>query len=126
MIDEQTYTIQEMAQVTGLSDHTLRYYERIGLIDPVERAGSGHRRYDVNALNRVQFLNRMRATGMSIRQMQHYTELLRQGESTIGERREMLETHRCRVLEQLHELQECLAIIETKIANYYQLEQNLK
>jgi DNA-binding transcriptional MerR regulator len=122
MLNEQTYTIQEIAQITSLSVHTLRYYERISLIDPVERATNGHRRYNANSIARVEFLNRLRATGMSISQMQKYIALVRQGDASIVERRQMLEEHRCKVLAQIQELQDNLAVIETKIKRYYEQE----
>ncbi|MEM8535189.1 MAG: MerR family transcriptional regulator, partial [Chloroflexota bacterium] len=72
---EQELTIQQVAAATGLSSYTLRYYERIGLLDPVGRATSGHRRYTTHDIEWIAFLNRLRAIGMPIRQMQEYAEL---------------------------------------------------
>jgi DNA-binding transcriptional MerR regulator len=122
---ECIYTIQQIAEITGLSVHTLRYYERIGLIDPVERASSGHRRYSDNDVARVEFLTRLKATGMPLRQMQKYTELIRQGDSTLTERRKILEAHRLVVQAEMGKLQETLDFIETKIERYYNTEQAL-
>lgn len=115
---EKTLTIQEVAAETGLSEHTLRYYEKIGLINPVGRAANGHRRYTVNDVGWIAFLNRLRMTGMPITQMQQYAELQRQGDSTIGARLELLRAHREAVLAQLAELNENLAVIEYKIDWY--------
>ena len=118
-------TIQEMTTRSGLSEHTLRYYERIGLLDPVGRAENGHRRYAPSDVERVGFLNRLRATGMSIRAMQAYTALARAGEGSAGERRSMLEAHREVVLAQIAALQEHLAVIDRKITRYQEQERGL-
>lgn len=112
-------TIQEVALATGLSEHTLRYYERVGLIHPINRANNGHRRYSPDDLGWIDFLNKLRATGMSIRQMQAYAELQRQGDSTLPQRLEMLKAHRCKVEEHMAALRENLGIIYYKI-DYYQ------
>lgn len=71
-----SYTVQQAAALTGLSEHTLRYYERIGLIDPVPRQKSSrHRRYDTADLLKLESIACLRATGMSIDQMRRYFEL---------------------------------------------------
>lgn len=121
---ETNLTIQQVAALTHLSVHTLRYYERIGLLDSIERASSGHRRYSSKDLAWIKFLNRLRATGMPIRKMQQFAALRRQGEITVSERRKLLEAHRVEVLQQLHELQSNLATIEQKIEHYQSLEKN--
>lgn len=122
MMNKKSLTTQQLADLTGLSIHTLRYYERIGLIDPVNRAENGHRLYGEQDLQRVQFLIRMRATGMSIREMQHYVELYSQGRSTLAQRRAILQAHRRKVQAQLATLQETLAFIDYKIDLYYRDE----
>jgi DNA-binding transcriptional MerR regulator len=122
--DPGMYTIQEAAERTGLSVHTLRYYERADLIPSVGRdADSGHRRYSAHDLQGIEFLKRLRATGMPIAQMQEYVALFRRGNGTLNERREILEVHGEAVRQRIAELSECLAIIEWKIANYTRLEQ---
>ena len=112
---EKELTIQEVAQVTGLREYTLRYYERIGLLDPIDRANSGHRRYGAADLEWIQFLIFLRATGMSIRQMQECAELKRGGDATRRERLAFLEEHRERMQEQRRKLEEYLANIDKKI-----------
>lgn len=110
----------------GLSAHTLRYYERIGLMPFVTRSdSSGHRRYTERDLEVLEFLKRLRATGMSIQQMQRYVTLALQGDSTVGERRELLVTHEARVREQLAELQTTLGLIEGKLERYEQLSHTI-
>lgn len=116
----QGYTTSEIATLTGVSIPTLRYYERIGLLDRVARAANGHRRYSAADLRRLDFLKRLRATGMSISAMQHYVELFRQGDDTASERCEMLEQHRLLVQAQVDALNETLALLDTKIAAYRQ------
>jgi DNA-binding transcriptional MerR regulator len=111
-------TISDVARASGLSVHTLRYYERVGLLEPIDRAASGHRRYEEEDLERIQFLIRLRATGMPIRQIREYAELMRGGESTHADRMALLESHRAAVLEQLEQTTRNLDLIETKI-NYY-------
>lgn len=112
---EKEFTIQEMARVTGLSEYTLRYYERVGLLDPIDRAKSGHRRYGAADLEWIKFLVFLRATGMSIRQMQECAELKRGGDATRRERLAFLEEHRERVQEQRRTLEEYLANVDKKI-----------
>ena len=82
---DRDLTIQQVAERTGLSAHTLRYYERAGLLDPVGRAESGRRRYAAANLAWLDFLTRLRATGMPIRQMQEFAALRRRGTETVRE-----------------------------------------
>ncbi|MCW3055063.1 MAG: MerR family transcriptional regulator, partial [Chthonomonadales bacterium] len=83
---------------------------------------SKHRRYTQEDLRGIEFLKRMRATGMPICEMQCYVQLYLQGEETLAERLAMLEAHRQRVREQITELQAHLDVIDFKIENYKQLE----
>lgn len=114
-------SISEVADLTGLTTHTLRYYEREGLmLVPVDRASSTHRRYTDGDVAWVQFLTRLRSTGMSISTVREYVELARQGDETSGQRRELLLRHRITVLAQLDEITRSLAAIDYKIALYEQ------
>jgi DNA-binding transcriptional MerR regulator len=115
-------TIQEAAEHTGLTAHTLRYYERIGLLDPVARGTGNQRRYDATDLAWLAFLQRLRATGMSIRNMQRFAELRRVGAGTVATRRALLEEHRDEVLERILELQRDLQALTEKITHYQALE----
>lgn len=117
-MNDETLTIQQVAEATGLSEHTLRYYERIGLIHPISRAGNGHRRYQQNDVGWIDFLNKLRATGMSIQQMQRYAELQREGDSTLPQRLEMLKAHHEEVEAQIEALTENLKVISYKIGIY--------
>ena len=116
-------SIQQVAAVTQLSTHTLRYYERIGLLAPIERASSGHRRYSSQDIAWINFLTRLRATGMPIREMQQFAELRRQGDRTFSQRRQLLEIHQQHVHQQLDELTRNLKVIQEKIQHYKELEE---
>lgn len=121
-MSEAALTIQEVAERTGLSTHTLRYYERAGLIRPVDRASSGHRRYSEEDLGWIGFLKKLRATGMPIREMKLYATLMWQGDHTAGARRRLLERHHERMQLKLQEINDCLSCIEWKIAHYKEFE----
>ncbi len=110
-------TIAEMADRTGLSAHTLRYYEPIGLLD-VGRDVAGHRAYSAGDFSRVVFLSRLRMTGMPMRELQRYIALVGEGELTVPERLRMLQQHRERVRVQLQELTFALETVDFKIASY--------
>src|SRR5262249_32968828 len=92
--DEHLLTIQQASKLTGLTAHTLRYYERIALLPPVARASNGHRRYDNHDVERILFLNYLRLTGMPLEQLKAYTALLDQGEAGISQRVALLQAHR--------------------------------
>ncbi|MEO0408454.1 MAG: MerR family transcriptional regulator [Cyanobacteria bacterium P01_A01_bin.135] len=121
---EPDLTIQQVAAATGLSVHTLRYYERCSLIAAVTRAANGHRRYSAQDIRWVEFLTRLRRTGMPIRQMQQYAALVRQHPNGVQERRQLLEAHRRAIAAQIAELQDNLAVIDWKIQHYSDIEAN--
>jgi DNA-binding transcriptional MerR regulator len=115
-------TIAEVAELTGLSAHTLRYYERIGLIDPVARGIAGQRRYGHADLAWLAFLQRLRSTGMPIRDMQRFAGLRREGDRTVPERRVLLEMHRDELIARIDGLQRDLNALTHKIDHYENLE----
>jgi DNA-binding transcriptional MerR regulator len=113
------YSIAEAAEATGLTTHTLRYYERDGLLlSPPARTSSGDRRYGDLDLSWITMITRLRATGMPIRTVRAYAELCRQGEGNEPERLELLLAHRDRVLEDLARVTEHLGAINRKIGIY--------
>jgi DNA-binding transcriptional MerR regulator len=115
---DATFTISDAALKSGISAHTLRYWERAGLIQPVTRNGSGHRRYAEDDLERIKFLTKLRATGMPIRQVRMYAELLNGGDDTNEERLALLEAHREAVQARLEETAGHLELIDWKIDLY--------
>ena len=119
---ESCLSITEVAKRTGLTAYTLRYYERIGLLAPVPRAGGGQRRYAASDMDWLGFLLRLRATGMPIQRMQEFARLRSQGNATASERREMLEHHLAEVLAQVQALQQSAQVLQAKIEHYQQVE----
>lgn len=117
-IQKDKLTIQEAAEATGLSAHTLRYYERIGLIHPINREENTRRCYTVDDVGWIDFLLKLRATGMSIKDMQRYAELQRMGDETLPERLEMLKRLRDHVEAHIEEMNQHLNLIHYKI-DYY-------
>ena len=113
---DQLLTIEQASQLTGLSAHTLRYYERISLLSPVGRAPSGHRRYTQQDLERIRFLSYLQLTGMPLKQLRAYTALLEQGDAGIPGRIALLQAHREQVALQVEDLRQMLAVIEYKLA----------
>ena len=111
-------TIAEVAERTGLSRHTLRYYERDGLMLGVDRAGSGHRRYSERDLGWIELSTKLRSTGMPIRQVRRYAELVRAGDGNEDERLALLRAHRERVRAQLETMAAHLDAIDMKISYY--------
>lgn len=112
-------TIAEAAEQTGLTAHTLRYYERDGLMrTAVRRSASGHRAYDEADLAWITLIAKLRATGMPIRDVKQYAALVRAGAGNEAERLELLKAHRQRVLQQLDEVRSHLGAIDYKIDLY--------
>src|SRR5688500_6787734 len=127
-IQKDRLTIQEAAEATGLSAHTLRYYERIGLIHPIDREENTRRLYTTDDLGWINFLMKMRATGMSIREMQRYAQLQRMGDETLPDRVETLKALREQVEARIGELNENMRLVCYKIEIYSEMieEQRLK
>jgi DNA-binding transcriptional MerR regulator len=112
-------TIAEAARRTGVSAHTLRYYERTGLVvTPVDRTSGGRRRYRELDLKWIVVCTKLRATGMPIRGIRRYAELVAAGPGNEQERLDLLEAHRAEVVARLAEVQENLKAIDHKIDVY--------
>lgn len=120
-IQKDKLTIQEVAKATGLTPHTLRYYERIGLIHPINRQENTRRYYSAEDIGWIDFLLKLRATGMSIKDMQRYAELQRQGDETLPERVEMLKSLRDQVEAHIADLHEHLKLVYYKIEFYQKI-----
>ncbi|MDO4905616.1 MAG: MerR family transcriptional regulator [Lautropia sp.] len=122
---ESCLTIDEVAKRTGLTAHTLRYYERIGLIAPISRAPGGQRRYAASDMAWIEFLLRLRATGMPIGKMRTFAKLRGAGDSTVSERRQMLEAHLTTVLSEIEAMRRSADALQVKIEHYRSFEQSL-
>jgi DNA-binding transcriptional MerR regulator len=115
-------SIKEAAVETKLTAHTLRYYERIGLLPSIARDANGQRQYTAHDLGAISILLKLRATGMPIGVMQRFVRLLEAGDSAVPERRALLEAHQRAVRANITELETNLEAIETKIGTYKDLE----
>jgi len=111
------WDIATTADRLGVSAHTLRYYERIGLVR-VGRDASGHRRYDAAGVRRLVFLTRMRTSGMPIRDLRRYVALVEAGRDTVPERLSLLTEHRDGLRTRIDEVRLALAATDYKIAAY--------
>lgn len=120
------FTIKQISKITGLTVHTLRDYEKIGLLNEVSRDINGYRQYSEADISWINFLIRLRVTGMSVTDMKLFSDLRSQGETTISARRELLEIHQNKVLKEIKELKDNIMKIEEKIDYYKRMEEHRK
>ena len=110
--------IAEVSEKFGISSDTLRYYERIGLIWPVNRTASGIRDYSDLDLRRVDFIKCMRSAGLPVEVLIDYVALVQQGDETIQARKEILKEQRALLAARMQEMQKTLDILDHKIEVY--------
>ncbi|MCC5475164.1 MerR family transcriptional regulator [Streptomyces sp. NPDC059680] len=115
---EPSLTIAQVAERTGLSQDTLRYYEKAGLIERVGRTTGNQRRYRTADLLWLEFLLRLRETGMPISDMQRYARLRAEGDVTVAERLAMLREHRAELAERIRALRRNASALDDKISHY--------
>jgi DNA-binding transcriptional MerR regulator len=113
-----SYSIAEAARRSGLSIDTLRYYERIKLVDPPARDAAGRRAYSDDDLSWLVFLTKLRTTGMPIKMMREYAQLRWHGDASAPRRMGILVEQRNSVRSRIAELQSCLDVLDYKIENY--------
>lgn len=111
-------TIGELAQLSGLTTHTIRYYESVGVIKPSGRAANGHRRYHSNDVVWLEFVLRLKLTGMPLAEISVLLDLRLQGDTTLQPRLTMLKLHRARLVAKMDELTECANVLDEKIRTY--------
>lgn len=111
-------TIAEASKKVNLSADTLRYYERIGLIPEINRSKSGIRNYTERDLNRIEFVKCFRNSGVSIETLIEYMKLLKKGDSTIEDRKQLLISQREVIQKRLDEIQNAFERLNFKIYNY--------
>ena len=112
------YSIQEVSRKTGLTAHTLRYYEKEGLIPGVERSQGGFRQYTDEDLERLGLICCLKNTGMSLQEISRFMALAREGDQTLRERCELLKKHRDTVIARMEEMQRHLEKVTWKV-NYF-------
>lgn len=110
--------ISQLANETGLSIHTIRYYEKEGIFPPVKRSESGIRIYDSDDIEWIKFACRLRETGMSIAEMKKFAQLVIQGDESKNERIILLRQQNMRVKDQIEQLTRCMELINYKIDLY--------
>lgn len=110
--------IMEVSQHYGISSDTLRYYERVGLIPPVHRNGSGIRDYNELDLRRVEFIKCMRRAGLPVEVLIEYVGLVQQGDQSIDARKEILIEQRELLVARMNEMQKTLDLLNHKIEVY--------
>lgn len=110
--------IGELARLSGRSVYTIRWYEAQGLMPGAARDAGGRRVFSQAHVDWLELMDRLRQSGMSIRQMQAYARQVRAGKATLGARQLLLREHRARVEQHLQELQQALALIDRKVALY--------
>jgi DNA-binding transcriptional MerR regulator len=112
------YTPAQVVEETGLSIDTLRYYEKIGLLDPVDRNSAGQRRFTDVHLDQLSIARCLRESGMPVADVARYADLVRAGDHTIGARVALLEIHDERVRTNIASLRDQQRYIRRKLAYY--------
>jgi DNA-binding transcriptional MerR regulator len=112
-----SWSISEAAEKSGLTPYTLRWYERIGLIGPIDKTADGRRRYSADDLEWLALITKLRDTGMPVKDMQKYAELVRSGQGE-AERIEIFKRHREEVRRAIRAQKECLKLLDYKIDFY--------
>lgn len=111
-------SISELSRRSGVSPHTLRYYEKAAVLAPVARASNGHRRYLASDVAWLAFVLRLKATGMPLAEIKQYAALRLQGDMTVPQRLAVLERHRERLVITMQALSHNLAALDDKIGLY--------
>lgn len=117
--------INEVAKLVNLKPHTLRYYESIGLIKDIKRDSTGKRIYGESDLKWLEFINRLRSTGMKISKMIEYTQLRNIGDETISERKNILIEHLSSIQSEIEKLLEVKNYVSKKIEIYTEMEEKI-
>lgn len=116
------YGIKTMAQKAGLTEYTLRYYEREGLLPPVGRDENGRRRFSDRDLDWISLVCCLRDTGMSIAEIRRYIDLCKEGSSTVPDRRQLLIDHKAYIEKKIGQFERYARKIDGKIEYYHQIE----
>lgn len=119
LLGVSVYTPGQVVEETGFSLDTLRYYERIGLLEPIGRNAAGQRRFTQEDVGWLGMVRCLRDTGMPIAEMLRFAEMTRAGDHTVRDRIALLEAHDRRVEEQVENLREKQVAIRNKISYYH-------
>ncbi len=119
-------SISEVAEMVGVSTYTLRYYEKEEIIPEVTRNSSGHRVYEDETIEWINFVNCLKSTGMPISEIREFVKLCEQGDSTIGERIAIMVNHKKRILSRIANMNDFLEKISWKINYYEELKKEIE
>lgn len=122
---EKYYSMKEAAQITGLSEHTLRFYEKQQLIINIKRDSNNYRLYSDFDIQWIQFLTKVKSTNMPLKDIQKYAKLMAKGNSTLAEREEMLLKHKRRITKQISTLSDILIQIDNKLQRYQRIREGI-
>jgi len=114
------YSISQAAKETNLTHHTLRYYEKLGLLPNIAKDQSGRRIYTNIDIRALKFIKALRGTDMPISQIRYYGQLYLEGEKTATKRRSLLEAHRKNILKEINNKKDYLKLIDAKIATMFE------
>ncbi|MBI3902444.1 MAG: MerR family transcriptional regulator [Nitrosomonadales bacterium] len=117
-VTSNVITIGELARRSGLSAYTIRFYESVGVLRPIRRAANGHRRYHRDDVLWLEFVLKLKRTGMPLAEIRQYAQRRARGESTLQPRLTMLKLHRKRLVIQMAELSKCASVLDGKIRTY--------
>ncbi len=123
-IPDMPMTIREAAELTGLSEDTLRYYERIDLLPPAERKSNGHRFYTAEQVQSIIFMTRLKSIGMTLEEMKAFRALISQGESTLEQRKTILRQQHEHISSEIRRLKDVQEVLEYKLKHYDRLSAN--
>ena len=117
-VTSNAISIGELSRLSGVSPHTLCFYEAEGVLKPAGRAANGHRRYRCEDVLWLEFVLRLKVTGMPLAEIRQYAVLRAQGEKTLQPRLTMLKLHRERLVTKINELSTCAGVLDDKIRTY--------
>lgn len=116
------YTIKEVSEMMGISAYTLRYYEKIGLLEFVHRDANGIRQFNDSDILTLNTIHRLKETGMPLQEIKHYLKLIDEGIDSVSERKEIMQAQHQKIQAQIKELQEALQTIDGKVKYYQEAE----
>ncbi len=121
---DKYFSIKNVSEFTGLSPSNIRYYESEGLIENINRDANGVRRFSEKEIEWIRFLGKLKEMEMPIAKMKQYAVLRAQGNSTIKDRKEILEEHKQSILKKMDRLLEDVRLLDDKIEIYERMEKN--
>lgn len=116
------YTIKEVSEIMGISPYTLRYYEKIGLLEFVQRDEHGVRQFSKRDIVTLNTIYRLKATGMPLQEIKHYLHLIDEGLDSVTERKQIMEKQKAKIEKQIDDLKKALITINGKVKYYREAE----